>query len=165
MLSSEAALRLDTVILPADDARLRRRALAASPDYGEDAYHDAVIEYLRRPGIREPLGWITVNTRFQIQHHYRHEMRERANTAMYVAGISCPQLINIAKGRAIRLEKVRKGICQKGLHELTPENRVKVGSGQGGPTTCKACKKAWRKAYRQRTKPWRKQPKSNSLTS
>lgn len=119
-----------------------------SPDYGEDAYQDAMVSILQHPNeMHNQDAYIKQAIKYKILKNYVHQQAQRQVVEAYLSDIIPPQLASLKAGRVVRAltkhqPRKKRTHCLKG-HLFTTENQVYVK----GNRTCKACAKLRRAVY------------------
>lgn len=116
------------------DRDLRNYARWISPNDGEDAYHDAICDVLRRGKdgeIANAAAFFRCAIKRALYKIFRHEKAERENTAAWLAGDPPPSAPGLKLGRLPQTH------CRRG-HPLTEENLTYVGPRR----TCRTCFRA-----------------------
>lgn len=114
-----------------EDRELRAFARALSPDDGEDAYHNAILQILAHPPayqVENPRGFYRTAIKRAVYKLYRHDSREREHIALYLAGRPPKHYAGLAFGRFPRTH------CRRG-HLFTPDTIKMVGARR----TCRIC--------------------------
>lgn len=115
----------------ATDLDLRAYARWISPNDGEDAYHDAICDVLRRQQadtINNPAAFYRHAIKQSLYKIFRAERRENDKIVNFLAGVMHPSDQNL------KLARLPKTHCRKG-HALTEDNLTYVGPRR----TCKLC--------------------------
>jgi len=117
-----------------EDKTLRRYAKWLDSELGEDAYHVAIFDTMRRgktEEIRNTVGYFYVAIKSSLYKLYRHEQSERKNVQAFINNDPIPMQTGLAMGR------LKSDTCRRG-HEWKEENIFYVKDRRG----CLICKRA-----------------------
>ena len=114
------------------DREVRKYIKCLDKDWGEDAYHDAVVSIIsnKERDIYSPIGYLTRAAKHALYHIWRHESAEGRNIESFVHNSPIPMQVGLVNGRLKHLK------CKKNLHDLVEENIVYIK----GKRNCRLCK-------------------------
>jgi hypothetical protein len=119
--------------LELSDVEIRAHAIRLHPDYGEDAYHDAVCAVLSRgelETIENPVAFFWIATKRALYKIFRHERAEMEQTLAWLRGDPAPTAQGLENGRLTHTH------CRRG-HPLIEGNLAYIGPRR----TCRTCKR------------------------
>jgi hypothetical protein len=121
------------ILTEEEDKTLRRYAKWLDYELGEDAYHIAIFDTMRRgktEEIRNIVGYFYVAIKASLYKLYRHEKSERKNVQAFINNDPIPMQTGLAMGRG------KSNTCKRG-HEWKEEHIFYVQGRRG----CLICKK------------------------